>query len=366
MAGRQVFLSYCRENEAEAERLRADLLDAGYRVWWDRLIEPDQDPYFEMRNAMDDCRALLVCLSQEAVSKTPSGIYPEARDAIDLYPAYRPGTMVVLPVRFSACVIPSFSIDETRTLNQLEYVDLFPEAQWSRGLALLQTKLRRAMATTRADTPGRLPGQLVVRRVARASEVETLPEITQILEKASQGDERAQNRLWTLVYGELQHIAHRELQGERKEHTLSTTALVNEAYIKLKDHRRITWRNRAHFYALSCEIMKRILIDHARRRDALKRRVRKFQVPLDEALQMSRDRSERLLDLDEALEKLSAMDPRLGKIVECKFFGGLTAEETAEALGIARRTVEREWRRARTYLFRALHPGGADPRTNTP
>ncbi len=102
--------------------------------------------------------------------------------------------------------------------------------------------------------------------------------------------------------------------------------------------------------------MKRILIDHARHRDAQKREGRKYQVPIDEALHMSRDRSDRLMDLDEALKKLSEKDPRLGKIVECKFFGGFTIEETAEALGMAKRTVERDWQRARTYLYKMLHP----------
>jgi len=356
MAGQQVFLSYCGEDEAEAERLRDGLLAAGYGVWWDQLIEPDQDRYFEMRNAMDDCRVLLVCLSREAVAKTTTGIYLQARDAIELYPAYEPGAIVVIPTRFSECVVPSFSIDETRTLDQLESIDLFPPERWGQGLTRLQAKLQRAIKTAPKDKLPPLPGRLIVQRIARARRVETQHEITQILQQAHRADTVALNRLWALIYEDLRQIAHRQLQGEHRDQVLSTTALVNEAYIKLADHKRITWRNRRHFYALSCEIMKRILIDHARRRDAKKREGRKYQVPIDEALHMSRDRSDRLLDLDEALKKLSEKDPRLGKIVECKFFGGLTIEETAEALGMAKRTVERDWQRARTYLYKMLHP----------
>ena len=180
-------------------------------------------------------------------------------------------------------------------------------------------------------------------------------DLTQALMDAGSGDKTAQDRLWATVYKELQQIAHRELQGERKGHTLATTDLVHEAYLKLVDHTRITWRSRAHFYALSCEIMRRILIDYARRRSADKRAGRKDQVPLDEALHMFKDRSERLLDLDEAVKRLSALDPQLGKVVECKFFGGLTTKETAEVLDTSIRTVERLWKRARAYLHQALN-----------
>lgn len=356
MAGQQVFLSYSRESEAEAERLRDGLLAAGYKVWWDRLIEPDQDPYFEVRNAMDRSRVLLVCFSQEAVSKSQSGIYPEARDVVDLYPTYLPGAIVVIPVRFSECVIPPFSINGTRALDQLENVDLFPPEQWSRGLTLMQAKLQRAFSTAPKDTTDRPPSRLVEQRIVRARRVETPHEITQILQQANRADTVALNQLWALVYEDLRQIAHREMQGERRAHVLSTTALVNEAYIKLADQKRIAWRNRKHFYALSCEIMRHILIDHARRRDAKKREGQKYQVPLDEALQMAVNRPERLMDLDEALKRLAVIDPRLAKVVECKFFGGLTIQETAEALGMAKRTVERDWQRARAYLYKMLNP----------
>ena len=180
-------------------------------------------------------------------------------------------------------------------------------------------------------------------------------DFTQILMDADGGDETARNWLWVEIYEELRKIAHRELQGEREGHTLVTGDLVNEAYLRLVDQTRITWRNRAHFYALSCKIMRRILIDHARKYQAEKRIGPKDQVPLDEALQMSKERSDRLLDLDEAVKRLSEIDPRLGKVIECKFYGGLTTKETAEVMDTPIRTVERLWKRARAYLFQALN-----------
>ena len=180
-------------------------------------------------------------------------------------------------------------------------------------------------------------------------------DFTQILMDAESGDEATRNRLWEEIYEELRKIAHRELQGERLGHTLVTSDLVNEAYLKLVDQTRITWRNRAHFYALSCKIMRRILIDHARKYQAEKRIEPKDQVPLDEALQMSKQRSERLLELDEAVQRITEKDPRLGKVIECKFYGGLTTAETAEVMDTPIRTVERLWKRARAYLFQMLN-----------
>ncbi len=179
-------------------------------------------------------------------------------------------------------------------------------------------------------------------------------DFTQILMDADIGDKAARNRLWAEIYEELRLIAHRELQGEREDHTLVTSDLVNEAYLRLVDQTRITWRNRAHFYALSCKIMRRILIDHARKYQAEKRIAPKDQVPLDEALQMSKERSDRLLDLDEAVKRLSEKDPLLGKVIEYKFYGGLTTKETAEIMDTPIRTVERLWKRARAYLYQAL------------
>jgi RNA polymerase sigma factor (TIGR02999 family) len=187
-------------------------------------------------------------------------------------------------------------------------------------------------------------------------------DVTQAL-LAVAGDEEAADRLWALVYDGLRRIAHRALRGERPGHTLATTALVHEAYLRLVDDTRISWRDRAHFYALACRAMRHILVDYARQRNAQKREGRKHEVPLEEALDMAADRSEDLVALDEALEQLSARDERLGQVVECRFFGGLSSAETAEVLGSSLRTVERDWSRARAYLYQALR---ADPERGGP
>ncbi len=179
-------------------------------------------------------------------------------------------------------------------------------------------------------------------------------EITQALLDAYHGDEAAASRLWAMVYQELQKIAHRELLDERANHTLNTTGLVHEAYVKLVDHTRITWQNRAHFYALACRAMRRILVDYARRRGAQKRGGHDSPLPLEEAMALAEGQSEELVALDEALERLSEKDPLLAQVVECRYFGGLTMEETAEAMGVSTRTVNRLWTRAKTYLLRAL------------
>ena len=179
-------------------------------------------------------------------------------------------------------------------------------------------------------------------------------EITQVLLDAYGGDKNAADRLWGLVYDEMREIAHRELLGEQRGQSLSTTALVHEAYLKLVDQKRCTWQNRAQFYAMACSAMRRILIDHARHRDRHKRRAQKDAVPLDKAVAMAEQRSEKLIALDEALTRLAARDERLGRLVECRFFGGLSVEETAEVMGISPRTVARDWKRAQVHLYRAL------------
>ena len=185
------------------------------------------------------------------------------------------------------------------------------------------------------------------------------PEITQVLLEAYGGDSDAEDRLWGLVYPEMRAIAHRELYGEKRGQVFSTTALVHEAYLKLIDQTRCTWRNRAHFYAVACMAMRRILVDHARQRSAQKRQAHQNQVPLEEAVVMAESRSEALVALDEALTALAQRDARLGKVVECRFFGGLSNEETAEVLGVSTRTVERAWKRAQAHLYRALRPAEA-------
>ena len=181
--------------------------------------------------------------------------------------------------------------------------------------------------------------------------------ITEALIEAYRGDADAEERLWAMVYDALHDIAQRELQGMRKSHTISATALVHEVYLKLVDQTQITWRNRAHFYGLACRAMRNILVDHARRRHAQKRRGDRQHVGLEHAVIMAEDRSEALLALDQALEHLAKRDPKLAQVVECRFFGGLTTKETAEVIDVSVRTTERLWKRAKTYLYLALQEG---------
>jgi RNA polymerase sigma factor (TIGR02999 family) len=190
-------------------------------------------------------------------------------------------------------------------------------------------------------------------------------DVTQALRTAA-SDEEAAARLWAMVYDRLRGMAHHELLGERRGHTLATTALVHEVYLRLVDETRISWRDRAHFYALACRAMRHILVDYARQRNAQKRQGRRHEVPLEEALGMASDRSEDLVALDEALEQLAARDERLGRVVECRFFGGLSSEETAEVLGSSLRTVERDWSRARAYLYQALRAAPSPERGERP
>lgn len=178
--------------------------------------------------------------------------------------------------------------------------------------------------------------------------------ITDLLLQVRQGDPDAMDRLFPLVYGELRRIAHRQLQGERRGHTLGTTGLVHETYLKLADQSRLEWRDRGHFFALAARAMRRILVDYARRYQAIRRGggVRPLALRDDDAA--TDERGETLLALDEALERLAALNPRLSQVVECRYFGGLTEEETAEALGVTTRTVERDWAKARGWLFLEL------------
>jgi RNA polymerase sigma factor (TIGR02999 family) len=181
-------------------------------------------------------------------------------------------------------------------------------------------------------------------------------DITAFLKAWGDGDRSAFDRLVPLVYDDLRRIAHRHLQLERQGHTLNTTALVHEAYVKLADQDECTWRDRACFFAMASRVMRNILVDHARRRRAQKRGGDRVRLSLDEGLARVEQESEELLALDEALEALGERDARLERVVECRFFGGMKVEETAEALGVSKRTVERDWTRAKAYLYRALHP----------
>jgi RNA polymerase sigma factor (TIGR02999 family) len=163
--------------------------------------------------------------------------------------------------------------------------------------------------------------------------------------------------LLPLVYGELKRIAARQLRRERPDHTLSTTALVHEAWLELSQLDRITWQNRNHYLAVAAQAMRRVLIDHAVARRAQKRGGGKDLEALDDAVVLAVDgRGEELLDLDRALERLAALDQRQVRVVECRFFGGMSIEETAQALDLSPATVKREWALARAWLNRELSP----------
>ncbi len=180
------------------------------------------------------------------------------------------------------------------------------------------------------------------------------PEVTQLLVAWGQGDQAALDSLIPLVYQELRRLAHRYMTGERPEHTLQTTALVNEAYLRLVDCRRVRWQNRAHFFAVSASLMRRILVDFARSRRYQKRGAGAQPVSLDENLDLSPQKSAGLVAIDEALNALGAFDPRKSKVVELKFFGGLTADEIAEVLQVSPQTVLRDWKLARSWLLREM------------
>jgi len=179
-------------------------------------------------------------------------------------------------------------------------------------------------------------------------------EITRLLAACSSGEREAFDRLIPLVYDDLRAIAHGRLVHERPDHTLNTTAVVHEAYVKLVDQATASSRDRAHFFAVAARVMRHLLIDHARERTAAKRGGGALHLPLDERLAGEEPRLVELLALDEALSRLGERDAHLERVVECRFFGGMTMEETAESLGSSLRTTERDWKRARTYLYEAL------------
>jgi RNA polymerase sigma factor (TIGR02999 family) len=179
-------------------------------------------------------------------------------------------------------------------------------------------------------------------------------EVTLLLRAWGEGDVQALDRLAPIVYQELHRIARGYMARERTDHTLQTTALVNEAYVRLVDARQVTWHDRAHFFAVCARAMRRILVDHARSRGYVKRGGGKLHVQFDEAFGMVWSADSNLLELDEALDRLSALDPRKARVIEMRFFGGLSVEETAEALGISPETVMRDWKLARAWLYREL------------
>jgi RNA polymerase sigma factor (TIGR02999 family) len=185
-------------------------------------------------------------------------------------------------------------------------------------------------------------------------------EITQLLEAYAGGSRDALDELFPLVYDELRQIARGRLRGERSDHTLGATALVHEAYLKLVNLDRMNWQNRAHFFAISAQAMRNILVDYAIRRKAQKRGGGQVPVSLDDApgdALMSEQGIEEMLVLNDALERLAALDPRQAKVVECRFFGGLSIEETAHVLDVSPATVSRDWSMARAWLNRELGEG---------
>jgi RNA polymerase sigma-70 factor, ECF subfamily len=181
-----------------------------------------------------------------------------------------------------------------------------------------------------------------------------LHEVTQLLIAWSNGDRAALDQLAPLVDRELHRLAHHYMRREKAGHTLQTSALVNEAYLKLIDQKHVRWKNRAHFFALSAQLMRRILVDHARSRHYAKRGGGAQRISFDEGLVLSPKRAADLVALDEALNKLTAIDPRKGRVVELRFFGGLSVDETAEALQLSAVTVMREWRMAKAWLYNSL------------
>jgi RNA polymerase sigma-70 factor, ECF subfamily len=180
------------------------------------------------------------------------------------------------------------------------------------------------------------------------------PEVSQLLVEWGQGDQAARDRLMPLVYDELHRLASRKLRRERPAHTLQTTALVHEAYLALVDQRHANWQNRAQFFAIAAQLMRRILVDYARSQQAAKRGGDYLKVSLDEAASLAEEKGADLLALDEALERLAELDPQQSRVVELRVFGGLSVEESAAALGISSRTVKREWSMARAWLQQQL------------
>jgi len=179
-------------------------------------------------------------------------------------------------------------------------------------------------------------------------------DVTQLLQAWGKGDRAALEALIPLVYGDLKRRAHRCMAHERPDHSLQTSALVNEAYLRLVGSKPVDWENRRHFFAIAARLMRQVLVEHARSRRSLKRGGGVKPLPLDESLLVCRAQERGLLDLDEALTALTALDERKGRVVELRFFGGLSVEETAEVLEVSPQTVMRDWRLAKAWLFREI------------
>ena len=181
--------------------------------------------------------------------------------------------------------------------------------------------------------------------------------VTQLLKAWGNGEQEALEQLIPLIYSELHRLAHRYMERERNAHTLQSTALVHEAYERLIDLKEVSWQNRAHFFGVSARLMRRVLVDYARSRRYSKRGGEWRQVPLNEAVAVFRDRRTDVVALDDALRTLAGIDPRKSRVVEMRFFGGLSIKETAEVLNVSPETVLRDWRLAKVWLLRELSQG---------
>lgn len=184
-------------------------------------------------------------------------------------------------------------------------------------------------------------------------------QITELLAEWREGNQSALDELYPLVYDELHRLARRYMSRERKDHTLQTTALINEAYVRMVDQKNVNWANRSHFFAISAQIMRRILIDHARRHGYAKRGGGAQQVSLEEVAAIVPDQGRELVRLDEALKTLAERDPRRSQVVELRYFGGLNNEEIAGVLHVSENTVTRDWNMARAWLYQQLTENAA-------
>lgn len=179
-------------------------------------------------------------------------------------------------------------------------------------------------------------------------------ELTQLLVDWSNGDKAALEKLLPLIEQELRRLAHRYMSRERAGHTLQTTALVNEAFVRLVNRRNVNWQNRAHFFGIAASLMRTILVDHARSHACAKRGGGAFNLELDETMIVSKQKASEVLALDDALHELARLDPQQSRVVELRFFGGLTVEETAEVLHVSPATIKREWSTAKAWLYHEL------------
>lgn len=185
---------------------------------------------------------------------------------------------------------------------------------------------------------------------------EEASDVTALLVRLRKGDEASLDELLPAVYDELRRIAHNQLHEERADHTLQTTELVHEAYLKLVDHDSVEWTDRQHFFAVAARAMRQVLIDHARQKTAEKRGGTASEVPLDNVTLTQEKGPAELIALDDALDRLAQRDERSAKVVECRFFGGYTIQETADVLDVSRSTIKRDWRAARAWLNREMQP----------